>query len=134
MVYIPHKVYVVVDRGFGEKLVGLEPGVAAWIVDTPENKPVAQRLWKERPALDHLSGITTFKFVETSSPEDIFLNELATIDLHHGAYSADPPYTILQIIGATLTDRIKGELVTYGFDEFCETGDGFTAIRPLPAK
>ena len=49
MAALPYKVYVVVDREFGEKLAELERGVPVWIVDTPTNKPVAQRLWNERP-------------------------------------------------------------------------------------
>lgn len=68
-----------------------------WIVDTPSNKPVAQRLWKDRPNESHLTGITTFNDVEFSSPEELLIGELASIDLHHGAYSADPPYTVIDV-------------------------------------
>jgi hypothetical protein len=129
-----YKVYVILDRSFGEKLLALERGVPAWVVDTPANKPVAERLWAEGPVSDHLSGITIFDFVETASPEQIFLDEMETIDLHHGKYSADPPYTLLQVIGSPLTSRIKKELSTYGFDKFCETADGFAASRALPSE
>ena len=128
----PYKVLVVVDRDFGEKLAALEAGVPVWIVDTPANKPVAVRLWAERKAADHLTGITTFTSVGVSSPEEMLLNELDTVDLHHGPHSANPPYTILQVIGARLTNQITAELSSYGFDEFHETADGFLARRPLP--
>src|SRR5487761_663562 len=111
---VPKVVYVIVDREFGEKLSALESGVSAWIVDTPTNKAVVQRLWKELPK-DRPSDITTFKFAETASPEDILLAELQTIDLHHGSYSADPPYAVLQVIGTVLSTRIKDELSAYGF-------------------
>jgi hypothetical protein len=60
MVGIPYKVYVVVEREFGEQLANLAPGVPVWIVNTPLNRAVAQRLWKERNRRDHLTGITTF--------------------------------------------------------------------------
>ena len=36
---VQYKVFVVVDREFGEKLSELEKGVPVWIVDTPTNKP-----------------------------------------------------------------------------------------------
>jgi hypothetical protein len=131
---IPYKVYIVVDRAFGEKLAGLENGVPVWIVDTPTNKIVAQRLWKERPQDSHLTGITTFVIPEMSSPEENLLGELATIDLHHGLYSAKPPYTVIEIFGAQLTEKIKGELSEYGFNEFRDTPTGFTADRPEPSE
>jgi hypothetical protein len=129
----PYKVCVVVDRSFGERLTELPRGVPVWIVDTPSNKPVAQRLWKERPSETHLTGITTFKDMESSSPEELMIEELGSIDLHHGAYSADPPYTVLEILGARLTDNAKHALAAYGFVEFHEHSTGFTASRGEPA-
>ena len=64
----PYKVVVVVDREFGEKLFELERSVPVWIVDTPTNKPVVQRFWRERPDEGHLTGITTFNDVALQSP------------------------------------------------------------------
>jgi hypothetical protein len=43
----PYTVYVVVDPNFGERLASLPIGIPVWIVDTPSNKPVAQRLWRD---------------------------------------------------------------------------------------
>jgi hypothetical protein len=126
------KVYVVVDREFGEQLARLARGVPIWIVDTPLNRAVAQRLWKERHQEDYLTGITTFNDLESSSAEDLLVRELDTIDLHHGAESADPPYTVLEVLGTPLTDRIKSELSQYGFDEFHPNSAGFYAVRPVP--
>jgi hypothetical protein len=134
MVGIPYKVYVVVEREFGEQLANLAPGVPVWIVNTPPNRAVAQRLWKERNRRDHLTGITTFNDLESSSPEDLLVSELDTIDLHHGSHSANPPYTILEVLGAPLSDRIKAELSQYGFDEFQPNAEGFSAVRPVPCE
>jgi len=61
------------------------------------------------------------------------LNEMNTIDLHHGSYSSDPPYTVLEVLGTPLSDRIRGELSEYGFVEFLPNVEGFLAIRPLPS-
>lgn len=132
MVVVPHKVYVVVDPEFGEQLVNLEKGVPVWIVDTPTNKPVVQRLWGEHHQRTHLTGITLFRYAESSSAEDMLLEELDMIDLHHGSDSADPPYTVLDVIGAPLTARAKRELSVYGFNEFHGNPFGFTARRPDP--
>jgi hypothetical protein len=128
-----YKVCVVVDRNFGDRLAELPRGVPVWIVDTPSNKPVAQRLWKEGPDESHLTGITTFNDVESSSPEELLIAELDSIDLHHGPYSADRPYTVLEILGTRLTDSAKQALAEYGFAKFQENPTGFTAIRCEPA-
>ena len=127
---VPYKVFVVVDREFGEKLSELEKGVPVWIVDTPTNKPVVQRFWKERPDGDHLTGITTFNDLSSLSSEDSLLSNLDTIELHHGVYSADPPYTVLEAFGAKLTDNARNVLSEYGFDKFEITSTGFVTSRP----
>ena len=132
MATLPHKVYVVVDRNFGERVASLEKKVPVWIVDTPSNKPVALRRWKESQSVDHLTGITTFDDIYSTSPEELFLAELDTIDLHHGSYSATPPYTILEVVGSPLTVNTESTLGRYGFNEFRESQLGFTAKRPEP--
>jgi len=132
MTAAPYKVYVIVDREFGGQLTDLEQGAPVWIVDSPTNKPVAQRLWKERADESRLTGITTFKAPDSLSPENMLLAELDTIDLHHGPHSADPPYTVIEVVGAPLTAKAKTELSKYGFDEFHAKSKGFTARRPVP--
>jgi hypothetical protein len=125
-----HCVFVVVDREYGERVCELVRTGPVWVVDTPTNRSAAQKVWAERPDASHLEGVTTFKS-EASSPEDVLIRELDTIDLHHGVYSADPQYTILEVVGASVTERVKTELAQYGFDEFCATATGFRAIRSV---
>lgn len=134
MVAVPYRVRIVVDRDFGERLAELEPGVPVWIVGTPLNAGVAQRLWKERNQENHLTGVTTFNDSASTSPEDLLISELDTIDLHHGSYSSNPPYTILEVLGTPLSERIKVELTEFGFNKFHPTASGFSAVRPLPTK
>jgi hypothetical protein len=131
--HVPYKVYIVVDRSFGERLASLPQGVPIWIVDTPVNTPVARRLWKEREGTEnpHLTGITTFHGSGAIAPESILVDELDTIDLHHGSFSADPPYTQLEVFGARLCEETRTELSQYGFDEFEVTPDGFRCSRPV---
>jgi hypothetical protein len=128
----PYKVFIVVDRAFGDRLVALEARVPVWIVDTPVNRAVVQRLSKERAAENHLTGVTVFTDSDAMSPEQLLLSELDTIDLHHGSYSADPPYTVLEVLGAPLTENIKAALSEYGFNQFQYGMSGFSALRPEP--
>jgi hypothetical protein len=112
------------------KLSELEQGVPVWIVDTPTNKPVAQRFWNEHPDESELTGITTFNDLNSLSPEEMLLGHLDTIELHHGVYSADPPYTVLEVFGTKLTDNAKTVLSEYGFDKHQITSTGFVTSRP----
>jgi len=127
----PHRVFLVLDRNYGPALIALSEKGPVWIVDTPENRKVAQQIWKANSEASHLEGVTTFKFVESSSSDDMLTNEFETIDLHHGSYSADPPYTVLEVIGARLTEKVKAELARFGFNQFIETADGFRALRSM---
>jgi hypothetical protein len=128
----PYSVYIVVDRNFGERLTSLPIGVPVWIVDTPANTAVTFRLWKERPRENLLTGITTFKVSMNDSPETTLLGRLDTIHVHHGIYSAKPPYTRIQVIGTPLSEKIKLAFAGYGFDEFSSTPEGFEATcKPL---
>jgi hypothetical protein len=128
-----YKVCVIVDRQFGDKLAELDSGIPVWIVDSPTNSPVIRRLWKERPNRDHLTGITAFNDVESSTAETVFLAEIDSIDLHHGSYSAGPPYTVIEVIGMPLTERVKNALAEFGCDDFHGSSAGFTATRPEPS-
>ena len=128
----PYRVFVVVDREYGQRLTGLAETGPVWIVDTPANRVIAQQIWAADPNRSHLEGVTAFKFLDGKSSEDILINELEQIDLHHGTYSANPPYTVLEIIGLGISDKVKDELAHFGFDQFEPTAHGFRAIRPLP--
>jgi hypothetical protein len=125
----PHRVRVVVDSSFGERLASLPSGEAVWVVDSPQNTPVAHRLWKQRPSANHLTSITTFKPGSSFSPEQELLSQLATIDLHHGELSADPPYSILEIVGCPQSASVSTALSEFGFVVQATTPDGFIAVR-----
>jgi hypothetical protein len=127
-----YSVSIVLDRDHGSLLRELLKGGPVWAVDSPANRDCAQRLWAEFPARNHLDGITVFKAAEDRSPEQTLIDEIVTIDEHHGVYSADPPYTAIRVVGSTLTQRVREVLGTFGFDSFTLTDEGFQAVRPLP--
>ena len=127
-----YRVFVVVDRNYGPHLAELAEIGPVWIVDTPANRTAAQQIWAAHPNRSHLEGVTTFKFPDGRSPEDILINELDTIDLHHGIYSANPPYTVIEVIGTKISDNVKSRFAEFGFDQFEPMPQGFRAIRPLP--
>jgi len=129
-----YRVFVVLDRDYGERLLELPRSGPVWIVDTPQNRAAAQNLWAVNPNRNHLEGVTTFKAGQDCSNEETLINELDTIDLHHGSYSADPPYTVLEVIGVRLSDKLENELSRFGFNQFRATTEGFGAVRPVPSN
>jgi len=123
-------VLVVMDPNFGERLRQLwQPGRPAWIAMSPVNEPTVRSLWISHPDTDYLTGITGFNFDPDTLPESSFLNYLGTIDLHHGPYSSETPYTALEVIGTRLAIDVREALAELGFDEFVEHADGFSARR-----
>ena len=87
---------------------GLLDSGPVWAIDSPVNRAVSQKFWGEFPSRDHLDGLRIFKTVEDASPEEALIAELDTIDMHHGIYSAYAPYTIICVLGTSLTAGIRG--------------------------
>lgn len=130
----PYKIIVVLDREFGEKISELPHGVPIWIIDSGVNRELIKRFWKDHPDESHLTGRTIFNGAVDSSTEDILVSLLDQINLHHGVHSADPPFTVIEVIGASPNESTKVELATYGFEEISLTAGGFSTSRPLPTK
>jgi hypothetical protein len=124
-----YRVVVVVDRGFGEKLESIPAGIPIWIVDSLVNRAAADKAWAATPQVSHLEGITIFTSPEGASPERSLIGQIDTIDLHHGIYSADPPYSVLDIIGVAITEEIRSALEQNGFTEIEPRDAGFRASQ-----
>jgi hypothetical protein len=118
------KVHLVVAPNYSERLAGLPPGEPAWVADTTRNKPVIQSIWSQKR-----EGITSFRVAPGATPEDWLLSVLGEIELHHGEYSQSPPYSALNIIGTSLSQRLQIELESYGFKSFKNTTEGFLAEK-----
>jgi hypothetical protein len=93
------------------------------------NKRVVYSLWQTCPERDHLTGITGFLFTPDIGPDERFLAQLSTIDVHHGSYSSSNPYTELEVIGARLTVAIREALSHRGVNKFTQGKDSFVAAR-----
>jgi hypothetical protein len=127
----PCGVHVVVDPEYGEHLRNLPAGEPVWIVDSQVNRSAVNLSATERNERDHTTGITRFRFNPDETPEDWLIEELWTIDLHHGPYSHDPPYAWLNVIGTSWSTSIQEALDELGFFEHEATAEGFIARRNL---
>jgi len=79
---------------------------------------------------DPARSISTFVDGPSDSAEDLLIGLLPTIDLHHGEYSQDPPYSAMQVFGVTATRQIREALEEYNLVVANETPHEFSATRP----
>ncbi|MDY0357593.1 MAG: hypothetical protein RBR19_17055 [Sedimentisphaerales bacterium] len=122
-----YRVHVVVDPEYGERLRELPVDEPVWVVASEVNRLVVQALWRER------ADVTSFRFTPQAAPEDRLVSILSTVDLHHGEFSHDPPYSVLNIIGVEWSPAIQDEFDSFGLNRFEATAEGFVAMR-TPSK
>ena len=126
-----HAVALVVDPEFGERLTDLSRRIHVWVLGTPTNRRVAERVWREARGVHSLeSGITTFEESPDAAAEEIVRRQLPTIDLHHGAQSHSPPWNVLEVYGTPPTTALRAILSEYGLTDVQATAHGFVATAP----
>ena len=123
-----YRVAIVVDPAFSE-LAALAGRMPVWVCTSTVNREAAEAIWATHTERPVESGVTTFKYDANDSPEQILLGIVATVDLHHGEYSHDPPWTVLEVFGASPTDEVAAALREYGVQRVERTTQGFTASR-----
>ena len=115
-------VAVVMDQDFGHRLWELAQRVPVWVCNSATNSPVIQELWEtSRLSPDH-TAVTSFSR-PNSIPEQTFIDNLETVDLHH------PSWLVLEVYGISRTTQITVALEEYGAEEFQDTVNGFRAKR-----
>ncbi len=124
-----NKVILVLEPTYGGKLLPLAVLGHVWVIDTPANRVAASEYWGQNPRHKVGSGITTFKSSENASRLEACLGILGMIDLHHGEYSSNSPFSVLEVVGLRLTDEAKSAVAAFGFGSFESTVEGFRAAR-----
>jgi hypothetical protein len=128
----PYHVYLIFDEEYGKNIYKLAIGWPAWIIESSTNYPIVKELWQKNDLYrNHLTGLTCFQKNGYDSYEDLLLSMIESIEDHHGIYSHNPEYTILEIIGLGLSDQIQDRLRDYGFYRFELTDQGFVAFKNI---
>jgi len=92
---------------------------------------ITSTMWREAGGTHSLeNGITTFKGSPDAAADEIVGHQLPTIDLHHGAHSHSPPWSVLEVYGAPPTTGLRAVLSEYGLTEVRATAHGFVATAP----
>jgi hypothetical protein len=127
----PHRVAIVVDPEFGDRLDTLALRVHTWIADTATNRAAADRYWSAQKSanvahsLEH--GVTTFRVDLTTPPEDWCASIVDVVEEHHGPWSHEPPVTEVEVYGTPLSAALRTVFAAVGFDEARPTPYGFEA-------
>lgn len=108
-----HNIALVVTPDAGSILLTLAKTHSLWIRVSQQNVPF----------IAHIQQKTTFTAPEGMSPEELVLEYLDTIDLHH------PEWHQLLVLGTSLTDELEEAIRSYGDVHFHKTAQGFTVDR-----
>src|SRR5437016_14169631 len=117
---VPHEVALVVDPEFREGLALLGSRMPLWVVNTPQNSIIASRFLSKRQGTQDGPDVTVFDVDPTQTPEDWACDIIKNIDLHHGHYSHDPPFSVMEVYGVDPTPRLRKELLGIGFNRLVE--------------
>jgi hypothetical protein len=119
-----HGVAIVVDEDFGDRLSTLASRLHVWLIDTPMNRAAASAVWQNGVHGQSLeTGVTTFKVEHLSAPDQIVASMLGTVDDHHGHYSHEPPWSLLEVYGAEPTPILSAALLEFGFTNIARIAD-----------
>ena len=132
----PNVVHVILDPEFGSRLETVCKEDPAWIVSSAVNNPAITLMQKLRTVSETRDQeyVTAFKEWPQHTPEENFVATLGAIDLHHGWYSRNPAWTVMEVWGVELSPDVEAALREYGCDEFTALDGRFRATRPLPPK
>jgi hypothetical protein len=75
--------------------------------------------------------VTTAKADSTEATPFLLSRLLSLVDLHHGEFSHDPPWTLLHVYGVQLCPSVEAVLAEFGIDNIQAYDDHFVASRVL---
>lgn len=128
-----HKVGIVVDQGFGDRVAELARVFHVWVVESDANTPVIQEVWKSAnmaPAADPIAvGVTSFAAGAGESPEELCARIAWNVDEHHNESAHDPPWSEIEVFGVKLTATLRDVFEELGATACIPTEEGFVCRR-----
>ena len=128
------RVYLVVDRSFGQRLTALAKVGHVWAVASAVNSPVIQAFWQDDRADKEAElmgpGITAFQEMYVGEPKERLCARLSEeLDIHHGEGSGQARWDEIEVFGVPLTDELRTVFGDLGGQEFVPTPEGFICRR-----
>lgn len=124
----PHRVALVLDRCFGNRLVDLAKRLHVWVVFSDVNKKAYDLFWSvwadEDKGGDELeSGMSVFRMSIAENICEELLDLIPMIFDHHSPWDHDPPMTELEVYGLTINDEVQSVLDELGLTLIGSEGD-----------
>lgn len=127
---------LIVDPECGDTLRDIAATVRhAWIVTSPANDAAVERMrHRSRSSAEpgRIDGVTTFERYGADR-ESWCAGILNTLDDHHNEFAQPPGYSVLQVYGIPISERLRAALALSGFSTFTPTDNGFRACKHRPA-
>ena len=122
------QVTLVLDPAFGDGLIPMQELMPVWIVDSPQNQSVVEKI-RNTQSSNGVKIITTFPTRERESLGMVCERIVQSLDDHHNEYSQTPGYSELRVIGVSLGDVSLKPFLELNFDQFVQTATGFIARK-----
>ena len=116
------EVLLVLDTEFGARALELANGNPVWAVSSPANLAAAE-------TARHVGLSFTVLKVNGASPEDWLVNHIDSVDQHHNEFSQRSAYSLLRVVGASLSPRVQSCLQEFGFVRFEAEPRSFCAYK-----
>src|SRR5262249_40944792 len=125
-----YRIGVVLDETFGDKLLELSQTMHVWVCDSEPNRRAAERIWaEETPDKAWLeSGGTSVQYDPNDIARSLF-DVIRLVEEHHGEYAHDPPWTTLEVFGASPNRNLIDALQDLGVRRVETTETGLIAFR-----
>ncbi len=119
-------VAIVIGSTF-KQLEELAERMHVWAPESPEYADIAAQIKSSEYSSER--GITFYYFDEFEEAEETFLSLIDTVDLHHGAFKHDPPWSFIEVHGVKPGEAITQALDELGITKIEDLPDGFLASR-----
>lgn len=123
-------VAIVIDPDFGAALQSLASRMPVWVADTPGNRVAIEAEWTRRRRDGAEREVTVFRMIDGLTAAEHVSALLATIEAHHGQGAQDPPFEVLEVVGAEPDAAMTAAIRSAGGTDPVATPTGFRAAFP----
>jgi hypothetical protein len=132
---IAHRVLMVLDPSFGNRLLSIADSRHVWLVTSGANDRARRQYWeacRDRAGGDatQIPEISGFVAQPGMSTEETCALMAEEVDAHHGPYEHDIAWTEIEVVGLEWSPQIDAVFRELGATSVVPTHDGFVCTRP----
>jgi len=119
---IDTEILLVLDTAFGDHALEYSKDCPIWAVSSPANLLAADHARKNGRSFTVLT-------VKGDTPEVWLMNHIDSVDQHYNEFSQRPGYSVLRVVGVSLSPQVQSYLGEFGFVHFNSEPEGFCARK-----